>query len=139
MLCRVTSSSSSFRETKLIRDGGSGKLLLECCATGKRRHNWVVYNAKGDEVLHVQLRRPSWWQRLRQRGADAGGPQAPQPPLNAVCSAANLGQLRAQAISVSWGHGEGNLGQLWAWHPPCASNSLPPLLVPLPPCRSPAL
>ncbi len=81
----MTSSSSRFRETKLIRDGGSGKLLLECSASGKRRHSWVVYNAKGDEVLHVQLRRPSLWQRLRQRRGDAGGPPL-AAPRRAHCS-----------------------------------------------------
>lgn len=100
--CSVTSSSSSFRESKLIRDGGSGKLLLQCCASGQRRHAWVVYNAKGDEVLHVRLSQPSWWRRLRRN--DAGGhrgrraaccPQCMRIARNRVASG---GKLRPPAL-----------------------------------------
>jgi hypothetical protein len=101
----VTSSSSSFRAAKLIRDGGSGKLLLECRTTGKRRHVWVVYNAKGHELLHVRLTKPSWWQRLRQRRGDAGAlpyeltatePHHPQP---CIVGRAEEGRLVLRACS----------------------------------------
>ena len=70
----VVTSFGRFHETKLLRDGGSGKVLLECRAAGQRRRSWTVLNAKGHEVMHVKISRPSWWQRLRQRGA--GEPQA---------------------------------------------------------------
>lgn len=84
----MTSGSDRFSQTRLVRDGGSGKVLLECRAVGAkpraRRLSWTIYDGKkGRTLMHVTLSKGSWLQRRRnrgERGGRAGGGAAPPPP-----------------------------------------------------------
>lgn len=85
----VESRRTRWTETKVLRHGESGNLLLVAHARGLLRRHWTVSERSGERVLEVYAGRV-WWRRRRHGKGEravqlAGGLGCPNAGAASVC------------------------------------------------------